>query len=95
MISDEIDNGLHYSAHKCMWKTILSFVKQRNMQIFVTTHNLDCIQGLKNAIQENETFQELVHVYNIAKTKNKGHQAYKYTYEELKEAIDNEIEIRR
>lgn len=95
VLIDEIDNGLHYSAHKCMWKTILSFVKQRNMQIFVTTHNLDCIQGLKNAIQENETFQELVHVYNIAKTKNKGHQAYKYTYEELKEAIDNEIEIRR
>ena len=61
----------------------------------MTTHNLDCLQGLKNVIQENDTFQELVHVYNIAKTKNRGFQAYKYTYVELKEAIDNEIEIRR
>lgn len=95
VLIDEIDNGLHYSAHKCMWRTILDFARQRNVQIFVTTHNLDCLQGLKNVIQENDTFQELVHVYNIAKTKNRGFQAYKYTYVELKEAIDNEIEIRR
>ena len=92
---DEIDNGLHYSAHKCMWKTILRFAQQRNVQVFATTHNLDCLQGLKNAMYENRDFQESVHVYNIAKTKNRGFQAYKYTYSELEEAIDNEIEIRR
>ena len=39
--------------------------------------------------------QLLTNVYNIAKTKNKGFQAYRYGYNELREAIDNEIEIRR
>lgn len=95
VLIDEIDNGLHYSAHKCMWKTILEFAVQRRIQIFATTHNFDCLQGLKNTMRENDAFRELVHVYNIAKTKTKGYQAYEYTYEELKEAIDNEIEIRR
>lgn len=95
VLIDEVDNGLHYSAHRCMWKTILDFAKKRNVQIFVTTHNLDCLQGLKNVMQNNDNLQELVHVYNIAKTKHKGFQAYKYAYRELKEAIDNEIEIRR
>lgn len=95
VLIDEFDNGLHYTAHRLMWKAVLKFIVQHDMQLFVTTHNLDCLQGLKNAMQEEEEFQTLTHVYNIAKTKNKGYQAYKYAYTELKEAIDNEIEIRR
>ena len=92
---DEIDNGMHYSAHKLMWKTILKFILTHDMQLFVTTHNLDCLMGLKNAMQEENSLQELTHVYNVAKTRNKGFQVYSYGYNELKEAIENEIEIRR
>ena len=92
---DEIDNGMHYSAHKLMWKTILKFVLAHDIQLFITTHNLDCLMGLKNAMQEEEHFRQLTHIYNIAKTRNEGYQAYCYGYSELKEAIDNEIEIRR
>ena len=92
---DEVDNGMHYSAHKLMWKTILRFVKTHNIQLFITTHNIDCLMGLENAMQEDKNLQNLANVYNIAKTKNKGFQAYRYGYNELREAIDNEIEIRR
>lgn len=92
---DEVDNGMHYSAHKLMWKTILRFILKRNIQLFVTTHNIDCLMGLKNAMQEEKDFQALTNVYNIAKTRNKGFQAYRYGYNELQEAINNEIEIRR
>ncbi len=92
---DEIDNGMHYSAHQLMWKTILGFVLAHDIQLFITTHNLDCLMGLKSAMQEEKRFQKLAHIYNIAKTRNEGFQAYCYGYNELKEAIDNEIEIRR
>ncbi len=95
VLIDEFDNGLHYTAHRLMWKAVLKFIVKHDIQLFVTTHNLDCLQGLKNAMQEEPDFQDLTHVYNIAKTKNKGYQAYKYAYAGLKEAIDNEIEIRR
>ena len=92
---DEIDNGMHYSTHKLMWRTILKFILPHDIQLFVTTHNLDCLMGLKNAMQEEDSLRKLTHVYNVAKTKNKGFQVYSYGYDELKEAIDNEIEIRR
>ena len=46
-------------------------------------------------MQEEDSLRKLTHVYNVAKTKNKGFQVYSYGYDELKEAIDNEIEIRR
>lgn len=92
---DEFDNGLHYSAHKLMWKSILKFVETRNIQLFVTTHNFDCLQGLKSAMEEDTESQIFVNVFNIAKTKTEGFQSYRYSYGELKTAIDNEIEIRR
>lgn len=92
---DEIDNGMHYSAHKLMWKTILRFIQVHDIQLFVTTHNLDCLMGLENAMYESKDLQNLTNVYNVAKTKQRGFQVYRYGYNELKEAIDNEIEIRR
>lgn len=95
VLIDELDNGLHYSAHVKMWRAILGFTLSHNVQLFVTTHNLDCLQGLKNAMQENAVFQSLVNVYDIARTSKKGYQSYRYSYDALEEAIDKEIEIRR
>lgn len=92
---DEFDNGLHYSAHKLMWSVLLNFIKKRNIQLFVTTHNWECLQSLKTVMQDDENLQELANIYNIAKTGQEGFQAYKYSFEGLKEAINNEIEIRQ
>lgn len=49
VIIDEIDTGLHYSAHRAMWNAILAFVEKHDVQLFITTHNLECLQGIKNA----------------------------------------------
>lgn len=95
VIIDELDNGLHYSAHKLMWRILLKFIEKRNMQLFVTTHNWECLQSLKCVMQDDEKLQELANIYNIAKTEHEGFQAYRYSFEGLKEAINNEIEIRQ
>lgn len=92
---DELDNGLHYSAQKLVWKTILAFIKQQDKQLFVTTHNMDCLLGLQNALENDESLRGLANIYNVAKTKNAGFQSFRYTYNEFKAAIDSEIEIRR
>lgn len=92
---DEFDNGLHYTTHKLMWRVLLKFIEKHNIQLFVTTHNLECLQSLEAVMQDDESLRELANVYNIAKTKQAGFQAYRYSFEGLKEAIDNEIEIRR
>ncbi len=92
---DELDNGLHYSAHKLMWKILLKYIDKHNIQLFVTTHNLECLQSLEAVMQDNEEFRSLANIYNIAKTKQQGFQVYRYSFEGFKEAIDNEIEIRQ
>lgn len=95
VLIDEIDNGMHYSAHKLMWNVILQFIEKHDIQLFVTTHNWDCLLGLRNVMQEHEEFQDLANIYTIAKTQREGFQAYCYDYSNLDNAIDNEIEIRR
>lgn len=92
---DEFDNGLHYTAHKLMWKVLLKFIEKHNIQLFITTHNLECLQSLEAVMQEDEELRGLANVYNIAKTRKAGFQVYRYSFEGLKEAIHNEIEIRQ
>ncbi len=94
VLIDEIDTGLHYRAHKLMWSVLLDFIKDRDIQLFTTTHNLECIESLDSVVDSNNSLKPLVGVYNITKTKNEGFQAYKYSASELREAIRNEIEIR-
>lgn len=93
---DEIENGLHYSAYKTLWKSLIAFSKQSNVQLFITTHNIETIACLKSILEKDEykETRELTQVFSITKTLKSGYKAYRYSYEGLKDAIDHEIEIR-
>ena len=91
---DEIDNGLHYSAYKKLWKAIFALATTTNKQIFVTTHSKETLCRLNEMLEENPNYQPEMRLYTIARTLNKGHQAYKYTYEGLSGACENNIELR-
>lgn len=92
---DEFDAGLHYTAHKSLWQAVLQFVREHGLQLFVTTHNLESLQSLEQVLEADEACRGLVAVYNVAKTAQRGFQTYRYAYGDLKEAVNNEIEIRR
>ena len=46
---DEIENGIHYTKLYDIWKAILEIVEKENIQLFVTTHNLESIEALAEA----------------------------------------------
>ena len=96
VLIDEIENGLHYSAYKLLWKSILSMSKSQDAQLFITTHNVETLQSLKSVLEEegNQDHQDSVKVFTIEETKKSGFQTYGYSYEGFKEAIDNEMELR-
>jgi len=95
VLIDEFDNGLHYTAHKSVWECVLRFVARHDIQLIATTHNLESLQSLKSVLDNNTDLQQDVAVFDIANTKKKGFQAFRYGYQDLKEAINNEIEIRK
>lgn len=94
VLIDEIDNGLHYSAYKKLWKAIFALAVGTNKQIFVTTHSKETIQKLNLMLTEHQEYQQEMRLYTIAKTLKKGHQAYKYTYDGLAGACENDVELR-
>lgn len=49
LLIDEIENGLHYSVMKGLWSLILKQSKDLGVQVFATTHSLDCIRGFQEA----------------------------------------------
>ncbi len=49
---DEIENGIHYSRLKDIWKAIIQIVQAEDIQLFVTTHDKETIEALKEASDE-------------------------------------------
>ncbi|MBO6030904.1 MAG: AAA family ATPase [Prevotella sp.] len=91
---DEIDNGLHYSVYKKLWQALFALAVASEKQIFVTTHSKETLCRLNEMLEENPAYQEGMRLYTIAKTQKNGHQAYKYTYEGLSGACENDVELR-
>lgn len=94
ILIDEIDNGLHYSVYNKLWEAIFALATTTNKQVFVTTHSKETLEYLNEMLEEHPEYQQEMRLYTIAKTLNKGHQAYKYTYEGLSGACENNIELR-
>lgn len=53
LLIDEIDNGLHWSVQEDLWKLIFFAASQKNIQVFATTHSMDCIKSFHRAWKDN------------------------------------------
>ncbi len=49
---DEIENGMHYSVLKEVWKTIATAAREADVQVFATTHSLECARAAHPAFSE-------------------------------------------
>ena len=94
VLLDEIENGLHYSAYKKLWEAIFALATTTNKQVFVTTHSKETLCRLNEMLEENPAYQQEMRLYTIANTQKNGYQAYKYTYEGLSGACENDVELR-
>ena len=94
ILIDEIDNGLHYSAYKKLWEAIFALATTTNKQVFVTTHSKETLNHLNEMLEEHPEYQQEMRLYTLAKTPVKGHQAYKYSFEGLSGACENDVELR-
>lgn len=52
LLIDEIENGLHYTAHYDFWKKLFQLSKSENVQVFSTTHSLEMIQAFNKVAKE-------------------------------------------
>ncbi len=94
VLIDEIDNGLHFSAQKTLWRAIIEASKKYSVQIFLTTHNPEVLKYLTELVtDEVPDFKNQVQSITIRKT---GQEivAYKYDFDKLGFSIQQGIEFR-
>lgn len=87
---DEIDSGIHYSVLGTLWDTVIR-ASERGPQLFATTHSLDCLRGLAQALRENPELLPFVAVHRVARGADR---TIRYVDDRLENVLNEEIEIR-
>ncbi|MXZ31255.1 MAG: ATP-binding protein [Acidimicrobiia bacterium] len=91
LVIDEAENGIHHSVQDSFWKMVMQTAHEKNVQVFVTTHGLDCVGGFARAASDlDEVGGALVRL-----ERENGHiNAVEYSEKNLQAATKYGIEVR-
>jgi hypothetical protein len=65
VLIDEIETGLHYSAHRDMWRLVIGTAKRLNVQVFATTHSKDCIEAIARLYEDEPDTANEVTIHRL------------------------------
>ena len=91
LVIDEIENGLHYSNLKTMWKAVFKAALLMNNQIIATTHSFECINAFIESYPHND---DNLRVFRIERNQNDDYKVTKYNKKDVGTYIDSKWEIR-
>lgn len=89
LLVDEIETGFHHNFLLTLWEIIEGISIENNIQIFATTHSLECIQAASKAIKNKS---DIMYV-RLGKNTH-GIQPYIFTGTELEYSFEQDMEIR-
>ena len=67
LLIDEIENGIHYSVLPAVWKFAAKVAKRLNVQVFVTSHSLDCIKAFHEVTHADPAIEGVLNRIEIRK----------------------------
>lgn len=91
LLVDEIDTGLHYSIMGDMWRLITRAAIESDVQVFATTHSLDCVRGLAWLCEQHTDLRDKV---SLQKIDTRLEEAAAFDGQNLMIAADQDIEVR-
>lgn len=91
LLVDEIDTGLHYSILGDMWLLLVNAAKQYDIQVFATTHSLDCLRGLAWLCERHP---ELASEISVQKIDPCLEESVHLDSETLQIAVEQDLEVR-
>ena len=91
LLVDEIENGLHYSAHKGIFSTLFELAAEFDVQVVATTHSRECVIAAREALG-NKGADDFA--YHRIDRRDGKVRAVNYDCEAMDVAIDFGMEIR-
>lgn len=92
VLLDEIENGLHYSVMKDVWRALGEFSRKHQVQVFATTHSEECIRSAQEAFMDAEENEFRYH--RLDRLKDGTIEAVTYDKEVFEYAVARHIEVR-
>jgi ABC-type branched-subunit amino acid transport system ATPase component len=91
LLVDEIDTGLHHTVMADMWRLVIETARRLDVQVFATTHSLDCVHALAWVQQQSPETASQVLLHRIEKD---ARETVAYTLDELAIAARSQLEVR-
>ncbi len=91
LMIDEIENGIHHSVLVDLWTLIFDTAARQNLQVFATTHSLDCVAAFAHVALSRPQIPGLA--LRLERVDGE-HRAVVYDPSDLEVAIRHDIEVR-
>ena len=91
LLIDEIENGLHHSVHSQVFSNLWRLAKTFDVQVFATTHSMECIESVYAAIGQMDENEYTFHRIDRTET---GVKAVRFKPNMMRTAITMNMEVR-
>jgi len=88
---DEIENGLHHSSQEKIWTVIGIMTQKYNVQIFASTHSLECVKNAYLALSELP--DDVLRVHRIERAEDET-RVKSFNISKLQTLFDLNLEVR-
>ena len=93
LLIDEVENGLHHSALKGVWKNLYMLSQKFDVQVFATTHSRECLVAARDAFVGDEKTKNAVLYHRLERRDNQV-AAATYPFDDLDFTLDYGSEVR-
>ena len=96
LLVDELENGLHHAAVRPLLQALLVLSRDRDMQVFATTHSLAVLESLLDVLGEDgySEHRPTTHCFTLQRDHEGRVQPYRYEYKQFEHCVRQGIEIR-
>ena len=91
LLVDEIDTGLHHTVMTDMWRLVIETAQRLDIQVFATTHSLDCVRALAWVRDSLPHLGSEVALHRLEKNMERS---VTYTLDEVALAARHHVEVR-
>ncbi len=91
LLIDEIEAGLHWTVMRDMWRFVVRAARESSVQVFATTHSLDCVRGLASLLDHDPDLGSEVSAHKLDR---RLESAVALDADSIRTAVEQEIELR-
>ncbi len=91
LLIDEVENGIHHSVLKSVWRSLYQLAIMFDVQVFATTHSLECVKAARDVFKVEQS--QALHAHRL-QFHDGRHQVTTYPFDALDYTLDYGAEVR-